>query len=148
MIVQGFCEADTGTDETASVAPVGSVHEMIASDAKNSLAPEQVDIKTAFLHARIPPTVEPVYEVPPKRFECRDEQTKQVRRLKGWLYGLRLCLRDWWDALHVHLLGIGFIHCTTDPCLYILDNSGVLLLVYVDGIHIVRKQRGTGVDDH
>ena len=56
MVVQGFHEADTGEDKAAPVASLESVHLLIAHVAKYSFILKQVDIKTAFLHARVPPS--------------------------------------------------------------------------------------------
>ncbi|CAB1118547.1 unnamed protein product [Ectocarpus sp. CCAP 1310/34] len=45
-----------------------------------------------------------------------------------------LVIGGWWGTLHDFLLNIGFVESTAEPCLYILDDGDVLLLVYVDDI--------------
>ncbi len=134
IVVQGFHQADTGEDKAAPVASMDSVHLLIAIAAKNSFGLKQADIKTAFLHARVPANAKPIYVIPPKGFECSPEQQGKVWRLKAWLYGLRLSPKGWNGTFHDFLLGIGFVQSTADPCLYILNAGGVLLLVYVDDI--------------
>ena len=53
VVVQGFHEADTGAHKTAPVASQESVHLLIANAANNGLILRQVDVKTAFLQARM-----------------------------------------------------------------------------------------------
>ncbi|CAB1110066.1 unnamed protein product [Ectocarpus sp. CCAP 1310/34] len=134
VVVQGFHQADTGEDKAAPVASMESVHLLIAIAAKNGFGLKQADIKTAFLHARVPANAKPIYVIPPKGFECSPEQQGKVWRLKAWLYGLRLSPKGWNGTFHDFLLEIGFVQSTADPCLYILNAGGVLLLVYVDDI--------------
>ena len=132
VVVQGFHEADTGADKAATVASQESVHLLIDNAANNGLILRQVDVKTAFLQARMERDDPDVYVIPSKGFECEEKQKDQVWRLKAWLYGLRLS-RGWWGTMHT-LLEIGFVSSTADPCVYNLDYGAVLLLLYVDDI--------------
>ncbi|CAB1119473.1 unnamed protein product [Ectocarpus sp. CCAP 1310/34] len=59
--VQGFHEAETGTDNAAPVASLQAVHLIVAHAAKNGLVLRQADIRTAFLHARMEPGSKPVF---------------------------------------------------------------------------------------
>ncbi|CAB1113759.1 unnamed protein product [Ectocarpus sp. CCAP 1310/34] len=90
IVVQGFHQEDTGEDKASSVATLEAVHLVVAVAAQNGFVLKQANIKTAFLHARIPANADPIYVCPPKGFECSPEQARQVWRLKAWLYGLRL----------------------------------------------------------
>ena len=66
---------------------------------------------------------------------CSAAQARQVWLLKAWLCGLRLSPKGWNGTFHVYLLEeIGFVQSPADPCLYILNEGEVLLLVYVDDI--------------
>ena len=85
VVVQGFHEADTGADKAAPVASQESFYLLVAHAAKHGFLFRQAHIRTAFLHARVPPTAKAVYVIPPKAFECASEQAKQVWRLKAWL---------------------------------------------------------------
>ncbi|CAB1117976.1 unnamed protein product [Ectocarpus sp. CCAP 1310/34] len=131
---KAFYEADTGADKAAPVASMESVHMVLAVVAHNHLVLKQADIKTTFLHARIPEEAEPTYAIPSKRFPCSPGQAKLVWLLKAWLYGLRLSPKGWNGTFHVFLLELGFVQSTADPCLYSLQDGEVLLLVYVDDI--------------
>ena len=66
VVVQGFHEADTGADKAAPVAFQESVHLLIANAATNGPTLGQVDIKTAFLRARMERDDPDVYVIPPK----------------------------------------------------------------------------------
>ena len=54
VVVQGFHEPETGADNVAPVASMESVHPLVALAARHAFVLKQADIKTAFLHARIP----------------------------------------------------------------------------------------------
>ena len=134
VVVRGFHEADTEADKAAPVASQESVHILIANAAMRGLIPRQLDIKTAFLQARMRRDDPDVYVIPAKGFECQEEQANQVWRLKAWLYGLRLSPRGWWGTMHTYLLEMGLTSSIADPCVYNLGEGAVLLLRYVDGI--------------
>ena len=78
VVVQGFHEADTGADKAAPVAFQESVHLLIANAATNGPTLGQVDIKTAFLRARMERDDPDVYVIPPKGFECEEKPKDQV----------------------------------------------------------------------
>ncbi|CAB1105053.1 unnamed protein product [Ectocarpus sp. CCAP 1310/34] len=139
IVVQGFHQEDTGEDKASSVATLEAVHLVVAVAAQNGFVLKQADIKTAFLHARIPANADPIYVCPPKGFECSPEQARQVWRLKAWLYGLRLSPKGWCSTFHDFLIEKGFVQRKADPCLYILEAEGVILLVYVDDILLSGK---------
>ena len=103
VVMQGFHEADIGTDKAAPVASQESVHLLIANAANTSLILRQVDIKTAFLQARMERDDPDVYVNPLKGFECEEKQKDQVWRPKAWLYGLRLSPHGWWGTMHSYL---------------------------------------------
>ena len=100
VVVQGFHEDDTGAYKEATEASQESVHLLIANAAIDGLILRQVDIKTAFLQARMERDDPDVYVISPKGFECEEKQKDQVWRLKAWLYGLRLTPRGWWGTMH------------------------------------------------
>ena len=70
VVVNWFYEADTGADKAAPVASMEVAHQLIAIAAQHGLVLKQADIKTAFLHARPPADVAPMYVIPRKGFEC------------------------------------------------------------------------------
>ena len=73
VVVHGFDEA-TGADKAATVASQESAHLLIANAANNGLILRQVDIKTAFLQARMERDDPDVYVIPPKGFESEEKQ--------------------------------------------------------------------------
>ena len=85
VVVQGFHEADTGADKAAPVASLEYVHLLVAHAAKYGFILNEVAVKTAFLHARIPPSEKAVYVISPKGFECTEEQAKQVCLSTEWV---------------------------------------------------------------
>ena len=134
VVVQGFHQADTGADKWAPVVSQEFVHLLIANAAKNGLILRQVDIKTAFLQARIERDDPDIYVIPPIGFECEEKEKDQVWRLKAWQYGLRLSSRGWWGTMHTYSLEIDVVFSTADPSVYNLDYGAVLLLLHVDDI--------------
>ena len=105
-----------------------TVHLLIANAANKGLILRQVDIKTAFLQARMERDDPDAYLIPPKGLECQEKQKSRIWRLKAWLYGFRLFPRGWRATMHTYLLEIGFPPSTADSCVYNLDSGAVLLL--------------------
>lgn len=105
--------------DASPVASLELVHLVVAHAATSCLVLKQVEIKTAFLRARILRPEKAVYVIPPKGLEFAEEQPNQVWRLQAWLYSLRLSPRGWWDTVNAYLLEIRFVYSTADPCLYI-----------------------------
>ena len=116
------------------MATIESVHLVVSHAAYYRQVLRQADIKTAFLNSRMTEKDKPIYVIPPKGFACTPAQAKQVWRLKAWLYGLRLSPKGWNGTFHRFLLELGFAPSTADPCLYVLHEGEVILLVYVDDI--------------
>jgi len=58
-----------------------------------------------------------------------DDGTGRVCKLNRALYGLKPAPRIWEETLRSSLLGLGFEHSKIDPCLYILQRDGELVLL-------------------
>ena len=69
VVAQGFHEAETGADKAAPIASQESVNLLIANAPNNGLILRQVEIKTAFLQARMERDDRDVCVIPPKGFE-------------------------------------------------------------------------------
>ena len=93
VVAQGFHELDTGPDTSAPVSHMEYVRLVIAKAAQDNLRLHQLDVKMAFLRARMAPEDPEVYVVPPEGLECSERQKHQIWRLKAWLIGLRSSLR-------------------------------------------------------
>jgi hypothetical protein len=61
-----------------------------------------------------------------------------VCRLKKSLYGLKKAPRAWYAKMDSYLLSQNFVHCKSDPNVYILRtvDSLLLLVLYVDDLMI------------
>ena len=141
VVVQGLYEKETGADRAAPVATQESVRLVIAHAAKNRLFLKMVDIKTAYLQARMKEDDPSVFVIPPVGFKCTEVQSKKVWKLEAWLYSLRLAPRGWHQTIDPYLISRGFVASTVDPCLYNKNNGEVLLLLYVDDILIAGKSK-------
>jgi hypothetical protein len=66
-----------------------------------------------------------------------------IYRLKKSLYGLKQALKSWYAKMDSYLLFQGFIHCKSDPNVYMSIKTGSLLIIvlYADGLLI----RGSSV---
>lgn len=89
---------------------------------------KQFDVKTAFLYSKLD---EDIYTWQPEGY---DDGSGRVWKLKRSLYGLKQSPRCWNKLIMESLLLKGFNQSTADPCLYIRNKNGnmMLVLIYVD----------------
>jgi hypothetical protein len=66
-------------------------------------------------------------------------------RLKKYLYGLKQAPREWYDKMDSYLLSHNFVHCNSDPNVYMLKtvDSLLLLVSYVDDLLITSFSTST-----
>jgi hypothetical protein len=66
------------------------------------------------------------------------QDSSLVCRLKKSLYGLKQALRAWYAKMDSYLLSQNFVHCKSDPNVYMLRmvDSLLLLVLYVDDLLI------------
>jgi hypothetical protein len=88
----------------------------------------QMDVKNAFLHGDLS---KKVYMEQPQGFM---QGSTLVCRLKKSLYGLKQALRAWYAKMDSYLLSQNFVHCKSNPNVYMLrkTDSLLLLVLYVD----------------
>ena len=105
----------------------------------NKLKPLQVDVSTAYLHAKLDDEVYmeaiPGYPLPPGK----------VYRLLKALYGLPQSGRIWNKTFERFIKSLGFVNIREDVCIFILAREGrvvAILALYVDDFLI-----GTDSDD-
>ena len=105
--------------------------------AAENLHLEQLDVKTAFLHADLE---EDLYMIQPEGFIVQ-EQENLVCKLRNSLYGLKQAPRQWYKKFDSFMHRIGFKRCETDHCCYIksFDNSYIIILLYMDDMLIVES---------
>ena len=67
------------------------------------------------------------------------QDSSLVCRLKKSLYGLKQALRAWYAKMDSYLLSQNFVHCKSDPNVYMLKavDSLLLLVLYVDDLLII-----------
>ena len=95
----------------------------------NKLKPLQVDVSTAYLHAKLDDKVYmeaiPGYPLPPGK----------VYRLLKALYGLPQSGRIWNKTFERFIKSLGFVNIREDVCVFILAREGrvvAILALYVD----------------
>lgn len=105
---------------------------LLALIAELNLELEHLDVCTAFLYGDLK---EVIYVKQPAGFVDKKYLNKVCRLLKS-LYGLKQSPKNWYKKIDFVLMDNGFIHCESDPNLYILvdDSSMVLLALYVDDL--------------
>jgi hypothetical protein len=96
---------------------------------KNTII-EQLDVKTAFLNAKIH---EDVYVNPPDGMNFPRECVLKLNRA---LYGIKQAPREWHAEIHAFLLSLGYASCRKDSCLYAKQTSTHMVIIglFVDDI--------------
>ncbi|CEM29329.1 unnamed protein product [Vitrella brassicaformis CCMP3155] len=136
IIARGFEQDKNQVDDVFAPTPSYHVVRAILAIANQlDLEIHQMDVNTAFLNA---PLDKPVFmECPPGY-----ERPGYVVRLRKALYGLKEAPRAWNITLHNRLLHLGFRRHPKEPCVYLHDNKGVMLCVFVDDILIASREEG------
>ena len=100
---------------------------------------EHLDVNKAFLYATLDI---PVFLQGFPGYECAPE--KCLKAVKA-IYGLRNAPKASFDRIKQFLIDQGYCQSCLDPCLYFqhIDNSIVMILIYVDDIIILAKDRDT-----
>ena len=107
---------------------------VVALAAQHNLHLEQLDVKSAFLHAKIK---EEVFIDQPEGFEkLAEDGTKLVCKLNKSIYGLKKASKNWFDRLKSFLLDEKCQQSKSDNCLYVKSKKQELInvLVWVDDI--------------
>ena len=131
LVAQGFSQ-QPGLDYEETFCPViryESLRSLIAIAAQKDLQLHQLDVTTAFLNGQLE---EEIFMKQPEGYVIKGKE-HMVCRLKKSIYGLKQSSRCWNATLHSHLLDMGFIQSTSDPCLYMHSGGDPLYIgVYVD----------------
>ena len=87
----------------------------------------QFDVTTAFLHGDLD---EEIFMEQPLGF---NDNSGSVCFLKKGLYGLKQAPRAWNNKFHEFLSSYGLERSYADPCVYVSDKEGYIILgIYVD----------------
>ena len=99
----------------------------------------QLDYDTAFLNADV---MEEVYVKITLGYEKLDDSgVPMVMRLLKSHYSLRQNPANWWGTIHEHLVETGFKSLTSDSCVYIYSEDGVIIILtlYIDDTLLLGK---------
>ena len=140
LVAQGFSQKyGTDYDESfCSVVRLESVRTLIALAVQYGLHLRQVDVTTAFLNDELE---EEVYMKQPEGIIAEGKENL-VCKLNKSIYGLKQSPKCWNTTLDTQLKKMGFVQATSDPCIYMLCDTGgemFLLGVYVDDIILAGK---------
>ena len=110
--------------------------------ATENLYLERLDVTTVFLYDEIDKDIYIyiyIYMQQSIGFVVSDKEDLMCKLRKS-LYGLKQAPRLWYKKFDGFMTNDGFIRCQEDHCYYhkILNNSFIILLLYVDDILIVR----------
>ncbi|CAL8134718.1 unnamed protein product [Orchesella dallaii] len=130
LVVKGFQQVK-GIDYEETFAPVAryeSVRLLLALAAANNWNIIQFDVMTAFLNSVLD---KPVYMEQPEKFTTGENLVCKVQ--KG-IYGLPEAPLAWYKTIKKVLVEMGFTATQGDPCVYIGDIDGhvVILAIFVD----------------
>lgn len=136
LVAQGWNQVP-GRDCGSTFAPVcrlQSIRMVLALAAEKDWEVIQLDVKTAFLYADIEEDV--FVEMAPGYATTDKNGVRFVMKLEKSLYGLAQSPLNWWKTIDPRLIEIGFAPLKSDPCVYIYDRDGVVIIItlYVDDL--------------
>jgi hypothetical protein len=140
FVAKGFSQKE-GEDYDETFSPMArytSIRAIISLDTSMGWNIHQMDVKTTFLNGAIE---EEVCIEQPQGFEVHSKDT-HICRLKKSLYGLKQALRAWYARMDSYLTRLSFSKIHADPNLYykVVDNTLVILLLYVDDLFITGEE--------
>ena len=107
---------------------------LLALGAKYDFEMEQMDVVTAFLEAYL--LDHEIYVEQPHGF-IREGEENLVCLLLQALYGLKQSPREWYTTLAEFLCSLNFTRSEFDHSLFIHDEAGVIIAIYVDDLLII-----------
>ena len=140
LVVKVF-QQKKGIDYSEIFSPVvkmSTIRLVLGMVAVENLHLEQLDVKTAFLHAFLHGDLEEdFYMIQPEWFIVQGQENL-VCKLRKSLYGLKQAPRQWYKKFDGFMHRIGFKRYEADHCCCVkfFDNSYIILLLYVDDMLI------------
>ena len=98
----------------------------------------QMDVVSAYLAGELE---EEIYMEPPEGLPYDQSNSKRIvyRLVKG-LYGLKQSGRVWNTTFRTTLTSLGFARLSGDNSVFLNENSGVIIALYVDDLLIFSKE--------
>lgn len=115
-----------------------TIRVLLALVAYFDLECEQIDMITAYLNAHLADDDVVLLRLPPG---CLG--TRTVVRLRRGMYGLRQSALLWYNDLKASLKDLGFEPIEADPCVFVNATSGSIIVVYVDDLILITKDKPT-----
>lgn len=130
-------------DTFAPVVRLDTVRFILAIAVKRDLLCRHVDFVTAFLNTDMSD-----YKIVMRQPKCFDDGSGRVCELRKSLYGLRQASREWYQALHEHMVAIGFVRLQMDTGLYHrkVGDDDLFVTIYVDDL-LIAAARDAVIDD-
>lgn len=130
LVAKGYNQR-FGIDYNQTFSPVAkmpTIRSLLSIAANEKLHLVQFDVSTAFLYGKLD---EVIYIKQPDGY---NDNTNKVCKLLRSLYGLKQAPRCWNECFGKFLINQGFTVSDADPCLYIRNQDGKLLIIalYVD----------------
>ena len=141
LVAQGYSQ-EHGIDFDEVFSPVArftTIRTVLALSTLLDLELHQLDVKTAFLNGTME---DEIYMRQPEGY-VSEEHPEYVCKLKRSLYGLRQAARCWNKVIDDYLKSKGYEASTADPCIYIKQKNGslVILALYVDDILLASNDK-------
>ena len=127
LVIKGYAQTE-GIDYKETFSPVvrfDTVRFLMSIAARQGLKLGKFDIKTAFLYGTL---IEEIFMKQPEGFS---DGTSRVCKLLKSLYGLKQAPRCWSEEFTKFLESLGFCRSKADPCLFIYEKDGTIILIAV-----------------
>ena len=140
LVARGFSQ-QYGIDYEETFAPTlrfDSLRMLLAIAAYEDWHIHQMDVVSAYLAGELE---EEIYMEPPEGLPYDQSNLKRIvcRLVKG-LYGLKQSGRVWNTTFQTTLTSLGFARLSGDNSVFLNENSGVIIALYVDDLLIFSKE--------
>ena len=140
LVARGFSQ-QYGIDYEETFAPTlhfNSLCMLLAIAAYKDWHIHQMDVVSAYLAGELE---EEIYMEPPECLPYDQSYSKRIvcRLIKG-LYGLKQSGRVWNTTFWTTLMSLGFARLSGDNSVFLNENSGVIIVLYVDDLLIFSKE--------
>lgn len=134
LVAKG-CSQRPGFDYVETFAPVvkmESVRTILAIAKEHGYPVHQMDVKTAFLNGNLDEEI--FMHLPKDELGC-----SKIVKLQKSLYGLKQASRSWNKRFDDEVKKLKFISLKSDSCVYLSQDRGLILVLYVDDILVIGK---------